>query len=76
MRIKARMGEAIARVSAVEPLAFDLDGAVMMLGGAVSKELLRLEIKRGKLNSTRVGKRIVVERVELQRYLEANREQA
>lgn len=55
-----------------EPLAFDVDGVVDQLGGNVSPELVRLEIKRGNLKSTRLGRRLLITRAELLRYLEEN----
>ena len=49
-------------------LAFSLEELARQLG--VSPGLLRLDAKRGKLGTTRLGRRIVVTRVQLNRYLE------
>jgi hypothetical protein len=59
-----------------EPIAYGVDGVIDLLGGNISPGLIRLEIKRGKLRSTKVGRRVLVLRTELLRYLAANAEQS
>lgn len=54
-----------------EPLALSIPAAAIALGG-VSEELIRLEITRGNLKPSRVGRRIVIQRREIERYLAAN----
>ncbi len=48
-------------------LAFRLVEAAALIG--VSTGFLRLELARGNLNATRLGRRIVLMRTELERYL-------
>jgi excisionase family DNA binding protein len=48
-------------------LAFKLTDAAALIG--VSEAYLRLELTRGNLNATRLGRRIVLTRSELERYL-------
>ncbi len=57
----------------VEVLAYDVETASEVVGG-VSPELIRLEIRRGRLIPSRVGRRLVITRLELERYLTANKE--
>lgn len=49
-------------------LAFGLKELAELTG--VSKEFLRLEIKRGKLKSKKLGRRIVIVSEEVNRYLQ------
>lgn len=48
-------------------LAFRVTEAAALIG--VSTAFMRLEIARGNLNATRLGRRIVLMRTELERYL-------
>lgn len=59
-----------------ESIALDVEGVVEALGGNISPELVRLEIKRGRLQSTRFGRRLLVTRTQLLKYLEQNASQA
>lgn len=51
----------------VARLAFRVTEAAVLIG--VSAAFVRLELARGNLNATRLGRRIVLTRVELDRYL-------
>jgi len=59
-----------------ESIALDVEGVVEALGGNISPELVRLEIKRGRLQSTRFGRRLLVTRTQLLKYIEQNASQA
>jgi excisionase family DNA binding protein len=48
-------------------MAFRISEAAVLIG--VSTAFLRLEIARGNLKATRLGRRIVLTRAELERYL-------
>jgi len=50
-------------------LAFRVTEVAAMIG--VSAAFVRLELARGNLNATRLGRRIVLMRTELERYLES-----
>jgi excisionase family DNA binding protein len=54
-----------------ERIAFSVHEVAHELG--ISPQLVRLEIRRAQLEATRVGKRIVVMRTALDRYLTARR---
>jgi len=49
---------------------FDVKGAVGYLRGLVSEWLLRREINNGNLPHFRIGKRILVDKAELDRWIE------
>jgi hypothetical protein len=73
MSVRSHSGEVpVEKKSAAEPIAFDVEGVVTALGGNISPELVRLEIKRGNIKSTRIGRRLLVTRTELLRYLDEN----
>jgi excisionase family DNA binding protein len=55
-----------------EPIALDIAAVIAALGGNVSEQLIRLELKRGKLRSTKIGRRVLIMRSELLRYLNEN----
>jgi excisionase family DNA binding protein len=54
------------------PLAHDLRGAAQLL--AVSPSFLRLEIQRGRLRASKLGRRCLIPHDELLRYLAAGTE--
>jgi excisionase family DNA binding protein len=54
------------------PLAHDLRGAAQLL--AVSPSFLRLEIQRGRLRASKLGRRRLISHDELVRYLAAGTE--
>jgi excisionase family DNA binding protein len=56
-------------INADSRLAFDLRTLASLLGCSI--ELLRKEIRRNRLRPSRLGRRIVVARSEVDRYLEA-----
>ena len=63
------------RTPAVEPLAYSLEDAGKALGGISVKTLHRWE-REGKLTMTRLGRRTVVRRAELERVLEEGEKRA
>ncbi len=52
---------------ATDRMAFRVSEAAALIG--VSSAFLRLELARGNLKATRLGRRIVLARTELERYL-------
>lgn len=61
--------------TASTPVAYDLKTAAWMAGNVSCKHLVNLA-KRGELRLTRLGRRIVISREELLRFLAENTEDA
>ena len=58
----------------VEPLAFAIPEVAQLL--RVSPEFVRLEVRRKRLQATRLGSRVVIRRAEIDRYLAENSAEA
>lgn len=59
----------LARAEPVK-MAFDVEDAAWRL--SVSPSFIRLEIKRGRLAASRVGRRLLIAAADLERYLNEN----
>lgn len=55
---------------------FDVKGAVRYCGGLVSEWLFRREINAGKIPHFRIGRRILVDRCEMDRWIDEQTKQS